>query len=141
MPNESPSARRVLIADDNEDSATMLSLIVKLQGHTVFTAFNGEQALELAEKERPDVLVLDIGMPQMDGYKVAQCIRRFPWGQRVKLIAATGYGEAQDVERAKAAGFDHHLLKPMEAEAIERLIRDEAPSNSAVTRWPNKRFR
>lgn len=116
--------KRVLIADDNQDAAVSLSMLMEMQGHTVFVAFGGEQALALAEKERPDVLVLDIGMPELDGYAVARRIRQCSWGRRIKLIAATGYGQKEDVERARRAGFDHHLLKPMDPEAIDRVMID-----------------
>jgi CheY-like chemotaxis protein len=119
--------RRVLVADDNEDAAISLAILLELQGHTVFTAFNGQQALEIGEKECPDVAVLDIGMPELDGYALARRIRKCSWGRRVKLIAATGYGLPQDVERAMAAGFDHHLLKPMGLEQIDRVLMDSKP--------------
>ena len=129
--NSAPSAtsRRVLIADDDKDAALSLSILLELHGHTVFTAFNGRQALEIGEKESVDVAVLDIGMPELDGYELAQRIRRCSWGRRVKLIAATGYGQPSDVKRAREAGFDQHMLKPMDFEAIDRALRDAKPRN------------
>ena len=126
LDNRAPTAnsRRVLIADDDKDAAISLSILLELHGHTVFTAFNGREALAIGEKESPDVAVLDIGMPEIDGYELAQRIRRCSWGRRVKLIAATGYGQPSDVKRAKQAGFDQHLLKPMAFEAIDQALRD-----------------
>jgi CheY-like chemotaxis protein len=123
-PAPSVTALRVLIADDNKDAALSLSLLLELHGHTVFTAFNGQQALDIGEKESLDAAVLDIGMPELDGYELAQRIRKCSWGRRVKLIAATGYGQPSDVKRAKEAGFDQHLLKPMAFEAIDQALRD-----------------
>jgi CheY-like chemotaxis protein len=130
----SPGAisRRVLIADDDQDTALSLRVLLELQGHTVFTAFSGTDALELADKEHPEAAVLDIAMPGLDGCAVAECIRQRSWGRGVTLIAASGYGQIEDLERAKAAGFDHYLLKPMEPDTINRLIGGVGPNDSTA---------
>jgi CheY-like chemotaxis protein len=100
---------------------------LELSGHEVFTAFTGLEAWQLAESERPDVIFLDIGMPELSGYEVAARIRKAPWGRNAILVAVTGYGRPEDVERAKVAGFDHHLLKPMELDAMDRALKDSGP--------------
>jgi len=114
--------QRVLIADDDVDAAVSLSLFLELRGHTVFTAFGGAKALEVADAMRPDVLILDIAMPALSGYEVARRIRELSWGGHARLIALSGYGQAQDIKRAWVAGFDHHLLKPADPEAINRIV-------------------
>jgi CheY-like chemotaxis protein len=113
---------RVLIADDDPDSAWSLSILLQLEGHQVFTVFSGIEALEVADREHPDVMIVNIGMPMVDGYEVARHIRQRSWGGRVKLIAATGYGSVQHVRQAKEAGFDHHLTKPMDFETLSRIV-------------------
>src|SRR5829696_6006649 len=115
-------ARRVLVADDNQDAANSLGLLLELYGHEVFTAYTGTQALEVAEKERPDLIFLDIGMPDMNGYEVARCIRDTEWGHGVTLVAATGYGTANDVSMAEGAGFNHHFLKPLEMKLLDEVL-------------------
>jgi signal transduction histidine kinase len=121
--------RRVLVADDNRDSARSLVLILRMQGHHTAIAFDGEEALSLAERFRPDVMLLDIGMPKRDGYEVAQAVRATDWGQDVTLIALTGWGQPDDRRQSEAAGFDHHLLKPVAAVLLEQLLRDSPPSS------------
>ena len=116
------SARRILIADDNADAAELLEMWLKMSGHDVRSAQDGEAALVLAETMRPDILLLDIGMPKMNGYDVARRIRQRPWGTRAVLIALTGWGQEEDVRRSREAGFDHHLTKPVEPSAIDALI-------------------
>ena len=115
-------ARRVLIADDNVDAAESLAILLRLAGHDVLVAHDGPGALHLATHERPDVVVLDIGMPGMNGYEVARCLRREAWGRGLRLIAVTGWGQDEDRRRALAAGFDSHLTKPFEPEHLESLV-------------------
>ncbi|HTV50045.1 MAG TPA: ATP-binding protein [Steroidobacteraceae bacterium] len=113
---------RVLIADDNADAADSLGLLLEMSGHRVWVAHSGKAALELAMRERPDALILDIGMPGMTGYELARRVRQEAWGRRALLIAVTGWGQKDDKERAAAAGFDQHLTKPVSTELIERLL-------------------
>jgi CheY-like chemotaxis protein len=113
---------RVLVADDNLDAADTLALALQSSQHEVWTAYSGGQALEIARRERPDILILDIGMPDADGYEVARRIRTEPWGKRVVLIAMTGWGQPEDKERARIAGFDLHLTKPVHPDDIDRML-------------------
>jgi two-component system, OmpR family, response regulator len=123
-----PKSRRVLIADDNRDSTESLAILLELSGHEVFTALTGLEAWQLAESEQPEVIFLDIGMPELSGYEVAARIRKAPWGRNATLVAVTGYGRPEDVARAKAAGFDHHLLKPMELDEMNWALKDSGSS-------------
>jgi two-component system, chemotaxis family, CheB/CheR fusion protein len=119
----SPSKpRRVLVADDNRDSATTLGMLLQHSGHEVHLAHSGAEALEVAKRIRPEIGVLDIGMPDLSGYTVAERIRHEAWGSDVTLIAVTGWGQESDKGRALAAGFDHHLTKPIDPEQLERLF-------------------
>lgn len=122
--HEAPSAgsRRILIADDNEDGANALGMLLELSGHEVHVVYSGTDALASAERVRPDVAVLDIGMPGMDGYDVAGRIRAASWGRRMQLIAVTGWGQRSDQDKARQAGFDHHLTKPMDPVMLENLL-------------------
>ena len=117
--------RRVLVADDNQDGAETMGMLLEFGGHEVHLAFSGAAALETAKRLKPDVIVLDIGMPDLDGYEVAQRIRHEAWGEHVLLIAVTGWGQADDKRRAVAAGFDHHLTKPVDPVQLERLFTSE----------------
>jgi PAS domain S-box-containing protein len=114
--------RRVLIADDNRDAADSLEILLQGDGHQVRKAYDGVAALELAQDFLPDVALLDIGMPGLSGYEVAERIRAQAWGQEIMLIALTGWGQAQDKERALAAGFNHHVTKPVEPERLQVLL-------------------
>jgi PAS domain S-box-containing protein len=126
------SARlRVLVADDNRDSAESCAALLALNGHSVETAHTGREALELARRLEPDVLLLDIGMPELNGYEVAKRIRRTPYGARAKLIAISGWGQREDKRRALAAGFDHHLTKPIDPGTLEALLQAAAGSEEA----------
>lgn len=104
----------MLVADDNVDSAETLALLLQSLGHEVRTVHDGLTAVEEAESFRPDVALLDIGMPGLDGLEVARRIRGNPWGAGMLLIALTGWGEDDDLRRSKEAGFDRHLLKPID---------------------------
>jgi PAS domain S-box-containing protein len=117
----------VLIADDNRDSAESLGLLLELSGHEIHLAHDGLQALIVAADKRPQVALLDIGMPGMDGYEVAAKLRREPWGADMVLIAITGWGQDDAKRAAKAAGFDHHLTKPMDSAVLESILAGVGP--------------
>jgi two-component system, chemotaxis family, CheB/CheR fusion protein len=114
--------RRILIADDNRDSAETMSMLLQLAGHEVHLAHTGTEALEIARRIRPDIGILDIGMPDLTGYEVAERIRHEAWGKDITLVAVTGWGQSADKRRALATGFDHHLTKPVDPEILERLF-------------------
>ena len=115
-------SRRVLVVDDNEDSAESLALLLRLAGHLVETAHDGEAALEVAERFQPDAILLDLGMPRLNGYEVCERIRMQPWGQGVLMVAQTGWGQAQDRARTMDAGFDAHLTKPIDHAAVQEML-------------------
>jgi signal transduction histidine kinase len=116
------NGRRVLVADDNEDSAQVLALLLSLQGYQVKTAYDGLEALEVAAAFQPDAVLLDIGMPRLNGYEVARRLREQPWGEKVLLIAQTGWGQDTDRRRSEEAGFNAHFTKPLDHEALIRLL-------------------
>ena len=115
-------SRRVLVVDDNVDSADSLALMLRLSGHLVETANDGEQALAAAERFQPDAILLDLGMPRLNGYEVCERIRMRPWGQGVLLVAQTGWGQAQDRARTLEAGFDAHLTKPIDPDVVQSML-------------------
>lgn len=114
--------RRVLIADDNRDAADSLAILLRMEGHTVTVVHDGKHAVETIESFRPEIAVLDIGMPELDGYEVARHIRQCVHGAQISLIAVTGWGQASDKARAAAAGFNHHFTKPIEIDALMRVL-------------------
>ena len=114
--------RRIVVADDNEDSAQSFAMLLSFSGHEVRIAHDGEQALDTMRDFRPDVAFLDIGMPLLSGYQVAEAVRAEPWGRAVKLIAVTGWGQPDDKQRARTAGFDQHLVKPIDPSDVDRLL-------------------
>jgi signal transduction histidine kinase/ActR/RegA family two-component response regulator len=113
---------RILVVDDNRDAADTLTMMLELAGHEVRTAYDGSDALQMAEVFRPRVMLLDIGMPHMDGYQTARHIRDRAWSHSIVLVALTGWGQEQDRRRTREAGFDHHFVKPVDPQAINRLI-------------------
>jgi two-component system CheB/CheR fusion protein len=115
--------RRILVVDDNQDQAESLGQLLKLMGHEVQLAFNGQRAVEAAIDFRPDVALLDIGLPGMNGYEVARRIRQHPHLSDVVLVAQTGWGQEEDRRRSQEAGFDHHLVKPVGSEVLEEVVR------------------
>jgi CheY-like chemotaxis protein len=119
--HDGPS-RCVLIADDNPDGAEILAMLLQTSGHTVHVANDGAAALELAARVRPDIAVLDIGMPGLSGYEVAKRIRCEAWGARMTLIAVTGWGQEEDKREALAVGFDYHVTKPMDPTYLESIF-------------------
>lgn len=115
-------ARRVLIADDNLDALESLSILLQIQGHEVFTAADGAQAVAAAAEHRPDIALLDIGMPKLDGYEVARQIRAEPWGKAIRLVALTGWGQEDARRRSREAGFDSHLIKPLDPKILVDVL-------------------
>jgi signal transduction histidine kinase len=113
---------RILVVDDNEDAATSLAMLLEQLGHEVVTASDGEEGVTKAAAFRPHVVFLDLGMPRMDGAEAAKRLRTLPDGAQTVLIALTGWGEEHDRQRTRAAGFDHHLLKPIEPNLLEQLF-------------------
>ena len=124
--------RRILIVDDNEDGATSLSMLLNLVGHQTFTANDGHEALSAFERIRPDVALLDIGLPGINGFEVARRIRELPFGREAVLIAVTGWGQEDDRSRSRAAGFDAHLVKPVNHEELTKLLA-AMPSHAVKT--------
>jgi PAS domain S-box-containing protein len=120
-------ALRVLVVDDNEDGADSLATILELMGHATRTAYDGQAALEAAEEFRPDVVLLDIGLPRLNGYDVCRRIREQPWGRNVTLVAQTGWSQEEDCHRSKVAGFDHHLVKPVSPATLQKLLANLSP--------------
>jgi PAS domain S-box-containing protein len=114
--------RRVLIVDDNSDAADMLALLLQLDGHLVQAVYSSRDALERAQSFRPDVMLLDIGLPEINGYEVARRLRATPQLRNIRLVAVTGYGRSEDRARTQAAGFDDHLVKPVEVIELKRVL-------------------
>jgi CheY-like chemotaxis protein len=135
VPRETPAPRaaagalqplRVVVVDDNEDSAEGLAMLLRLDGHEVATAHDGLEAVSLTEEFRPEVVFLDIGLPGISGYEAARRIRGLPGGQEIRLVALTGWGQQEDRRKSAEAGFDRHLVKPVEPREIERIFTGEA---------------
>jgi PAS domain S-box-containing protein len=114
--------RRVLVVDDNQDAAESLGMLLEMENCTVSIAFDGEQALEALDSFKPDIALLDIGMPGMNGYELARRMRDTPRGREIMLVALTGWGQAEDKKRAADAGFDEHLTKPVDPDLLSRVI-------------------
>jgi signal transduction histidine kinase len=123
----SASGLRLLVVDDNKDAADSLAMLLRLQGHQVRVAHDGPGALEIAKEDSPDLVLLDIGMPGMDGYEVAGRMRRQFGPGNIRLAALTGWGQQEDRRRTAEAGFDYHLVKPVEPNVLENLLADLKP--------------
>jgi len=119
--------RRVVVADDNADSLESLARLLSLLGHDVRTASDGLACLALCAEFQPDAALLDIGMPRLNGYDAARAIRSEPWGESLLLIAITGWGQEEDIQRGRAAGFDHHLVKPIEQARLASILGEAPP--------------
>jgi CheY-like chemotaxis protein len=117
---------RILVVDDNEDAADSLSILLQLTGHDIRTAQDGHEAVQAATAFKPDIVLLDIGLPKMNGYEVARILRQEPWSKRMTLIAMTGWGQDEDKRRALEAGFDHHLTKPVDPTELLQLLESVA---------------
>jgi CheY-like chemotaxis protein len=116
--------RRILVTDDNQDYAASLAMLLEVLGHEVRTAHGGLEAVAIAAEFRPDVILLDIGMPEVDGYEAYRRIRAQPWSHGILMLALTGWGQDQDKLKARAAGFDDHLVKPVQPAVLEKLLAD-----------------
>ena len=116
------SGCRILVVDDNKDSADSLGMLLRLKGNDIRTAHDGLEAVEVAETFRPELVLLDIGLPKLNGYDVARRIRQQPWGRDVILVALTGWGQDEDRRRSQEAGFNFHIVKPVELAALEELL-------------------
>ena len=115
---------RVLVVDDDVDSAEMMAMLLRLMGHETFVANTGEDAVASTAEQQPHVLLLDISLPDINGYEVARRIRETAWGKNILLVAVSGWGLENDKQQARNAGFDHHLTKPVKPGAIEQLLAD-----------------
>ena len=126
------SSRRILVVDDTTDAADSLAMLLELEGHELKVAYDGIAALDMAESFLPEVVLLDIEMPDMNGYEVARRLRQMDGLKEMLLVALTGWGQPEDIRRTKAAGFDQHLVKPIDLEVLNRVvIGREAPANTA----------
>jgi PAS domain S-box-containing protein len=134
--DRAPAARplRILVVDDNRDAADSLTDLLELFGHEAHAAFDGAAAVAAAERLRPDVVLLDLGMPVMDGFETARHLRGLPGGGDVVLIALTGWGQDQDRRRTREAGFDHHLVKPTDIQQLQRLLGESAARRDDAAR-------
>jgi len=116
------TARRILVVDDNRDSATSLALLLKLNGNETYTAYDGLEAVEAAATLRPDLVLLDIGLPMLNGYEAARRIREQPWGKSMTLVALTGWGQDEDRDKSRDAGFNSHLVKPVDLAVLMKFL-------------------
>lgn len=135
-PQRKPTAdnakRRILVVDDNRDSAMSLAMLLRLSGNETHTAYDGEEAVAVAAELQPDVILLDIGLPKLNGHEAAKRILQQPWSTRVVMVALTGWGQEDDRRKSKEAGFHHHLVKPVEhAALIELLNNSGTPSTES----------
>ncbi len=117
--------RRVLVVDDNRDSVDTLSMLLRIKGHDARIAESGEEAIAIADEYQPNVVVLDLSLPGMDGYEVAQQLRARPYGNRMVLVALTGWSGHDVRVKAAEAGFDFHLLKPVDWPDLEQVLDSE----------------
>ncbi len=130
-----PAAQRfrILVVDDNHDSALSLAMLLSIMGHETRTAHDGESAVAVAKGFLPEVVLLDIGLPKLNGYEVAQRIREQPWGASMFLIAVTGWGQDEDRQRSAEVGLNVHMVKPVEAGALETLLSNLAGDRRGQT--------
>jgi CheY-like chemotaxis protein len=116
------TGRRVLIVDDNADGAESLSMLLQISGHETYKAYDGVEAIDAAERLRPDVVLLDIGLPRLNGYEACRRIRNTTWGKDLVLVALTGWGQEEDRSESRDAGFDAHMVKPVDFDALLKLL-------------------
>jgi CheY-like chemotaxis protein len=122
-PAAAGDGHKVLVVDDNQDSAAMLADVLEAMGHTTRVAHDGPHALRIAAEFDPELALLDIGLPVMDGYELAQHLRDRPGGRPLRLIAVTGYGQEADKQRTREASFDAHMVKPVSIDHLQGAIR------------------
>ncbi|HVT27553.1 MAG TPA: ATP-binding protein, partial [Lacipirellulaceae bacterium] len=120
--NNGTKPQRILVVDDNEDAANSLAMLLRMNRHEVETVNEGHEAIEKAESLQPDLMLLDLGLPGMSGYEVCRLIRRTPWGKNIRIVALTGWGQEQDRRSTRDAGFDDHLVKPVDIGALNSLL-------------------
>ena len=125
--------RRVLVIEDSGDAREMLRMTLELAGHEVYDAADGVHGLELLNVARPDVAIIDISLPRMDGYQVAKRIREDPHGRGMLLLALTGYGSPDDSKRSLECGFDHHVVKPVDLDHLLRLLSEGAEAFQRIS--------
>src|SRR5687768_7961555 len=121
-PAAAPRRFKILVVDDNHDSALSMAMMLQIMGHDTRTAHDGESAVSTAEAFLPEVVLLDIGLPKLNGYEVAQRIREKAWGESMYLIAVTGWGQDEDRQRSSEVGLNLHMVKPVEPAALEKLL-------------------
>jgi CheY-like chemotaxis protein len=132
-PAVTATALRILIVDDNQDAAGMLAMLLQFGGHETHTAHDGVEAVEMTARLQPDVVLLDIGMPRLNGYEAARKIRKQgTQGNRPLLVALTGWGQDEDRLRSEEAGFDAHLVKPVDEVALGKLLVDFGASKQEL---------
>jgi CheY-like chemotaxis protein len=122
VPAESSGQRRILIVDDNKDSADSLAMLLEITGNKTYMAHDGVEAVEAIEKHRPEVVLLDIGLPKLDGHEVCRRVREQPWGKDIVVIALTGWGQEDDRRKSEEAGFNGHLVKPVDYDKLLQLL-------------------
>jgi CheY-like chemotaxis protein len=120
------------VIDDNRDGASTLVDLLRKRGHVVEVAFDGPAALARGGAFRPDLVMMDLGMPIMDGFETCRHMRSLAWGQRARIAAVSGWGQPQDRERSKDAGFDEHVIKPVEPHTIERMVQNTLRRSGAT---------
>lgn len=120
--------RRILVVDDNRDAASSLAMLLKMMGNDTHMAHDGAEAVKQAVEYKPDVMLLDIGLPKMNGYEACRAIREQPWGKQITIVALTGWGQEEDRRKSTEAGFDDHLVKPVSPAALIKLLADSQPS-------------
>jgi PAS domain S-box-containing protein len=125
---ESMPPRRILVVDDNVDSTESLAMLLKLAGHETRQAYDGVTAVEMAEQFNPELVLLDIGLPKLNGFDACRRIREQPWGKNMVLVALTGWGQEEDRKKSMDAGFNHHLVKPMDYPALMKLLAELRPA-------------
>jgi CheY-like chemotaxis protein len=130
MTPDSERVRSVLVVDDNKDAAESLAMLLQFEGCSVSTAADGAEALDAFDRMHPEIVLLDIGLPDIDGFEVARRIRSRQGPQKVMLIALTGWGQEQDKKRAAQAGFDEHLTKPLNLDLLRMLMNVAKPSRT-----------
>lgn len=130
--NELPptTVRRILVVDDNRDSAKTLEMLLKLTGNETQTAYDGLEAVEAAAKFKPDVVLLDIGLPKLNGCEACRRIRGQPWGKDVTLVALTGWGQDEDRQKSNDAVFNSHMVKPVDFATLQKLLAEAQPNAS-----------
>lgn len=128
----------MLVVDDNVDAASMLGMLLEVMGHEVRVVLDGAAALRAVAEERPEVVFLDLGMPGISGYEVAQRLREAPANAAITLVVLTGWGQAEDRQRTQAAGFHHHLIKPVDRRELEAVLEEVAAKTRGRQRSPGR---